>query len=521
MATSMTRTLHVASVAVAVGAVVALSLAAGPAARRQGPEVGYLGPRGTLAGLVKLRASASVSDARVVAATFLVDGVPVGSDTTPPYALDLDTRLLARGAHRVRVEAVDSVGRRARTERVDVNTRRGGSAVLTASPQRGLERALAALRRGSSTVRLLPGRYVLKEVELASGARLVGSGPQTVLAPAPGAAYSFVLMAKGTEIRISDLTIDGGGTGDGEGVAIGVFDGSSDVRLQRLNLVRIRNVGVSAWGAHADVSVQDSRLEGNGSARAGVAVRGSDASRDATVIRTRIRGFRDYGVVFAQAQYGRSAAALHSVALDNSIRDIKDPERDGCVENSRLPGCGTNEGGIWSGGVEAAIIGNTIRRARWDGIETVGSSTGSSIVANDIRDTRTGIYIERSTNRSLVASNVIAGIDYGVKVEWAHGGGRSTENTFAENRIEAPRRLGLVLDVAADGNRVVGNVFAGGARPAIVLQGSSRNLIQANRACGARGPLVREQSARREDGELARPAGNRLLGNVTSPGSCS
>jgi hypothetical protein len=506
--------------AVALGLFVGLALTAETTFARRSPEVAYSGPGGTLAGLVTLRATASASGARVVAVTFLVDGAAAGSDTTAPYELQLDTARLARGEHRLRVEAVDSLGRRTRTQPLGVQMERSRDKTVTASPGQGLERALAALRRGSTTVRLLPGKYVVHDVQLGSGARLLGSGPQTVLAPDPNADYSFVLVARGNGIRISDLTIDGGGPGAGEGVSVGVFDGAGDVRLHRVSLVRIRNLGVSAWGAHADVSVQDSRLEGNGSARAGVSVRGSDASRDASVIRTRVRGFRDYGIVFAQREYGRSAAAVHSLALDNTITGVRDPDREGCVENSRLPDCGTNEGGIWSGGVEAAIIGNTIRRARWDGIETVGSSTRTTIVGNDIRGTRTGIYVERSTNSSLVARNVIAGIDYGIKVEWAHGGGRSSANTFASNRIDAARRLGLVLDVAADGNRIVGNVFAGGARPAIVLQGSSRNLVQANRACGAQGPFVREQSARREDGELAQPQANRLLGNVSSPRAC-
>jgi hypothetical protein len=497
-----------------------LGHAAGTGAERQTPAVSYAGPRGTLSGAITLRANASSRGARVAAVTFFLGRTTLGTDTTEPYSLDLDTRLLATGHHRVRVEAVDSLARRARSEPIEVTTRSGRGKLLTASPRRGLEHALAALRRGATTVRLLPGRYVLHDVQLGEGARLVGSGAQTVVAPPTGEAYDYVLLARGTGIRVSDLTLDGGGPGAGDGIAVGVFDGSSDVRLQRLNILRVRNVGVSVWGAHADVSIQDSRLEGNGSARSGFSARGSDASRDASVIRSRIRGFRDFGILFAQTEYGRSSAALHALALDNVITDVRDPDRDGCVANSRIPGCGTNEGGIWSGGVEAAIIDNTIRRARWDGIETVGSSTRTSIVHNDIRETRTGIYVERSTNGSLIARNVIAGIENGIKVEWAHGGGRSTSNTFEANRIEAPRRLGLVLDVAADGNRIVGNVFVHGARPAIILQGSSGNLVQGNHACGAAGPFVREQSARREDGQLAQPQGNKVLGNVNTPRRC-
>ena len=326
---------------------------------------------------------------------------------------------------------------------------------------------------------------------------------------------------RGDGVRISDLTIDGGGPGDGEGAAVGVSDGSSDVRIQRLRILRVRQRGVAVWGAHVDVSVQDSRIEGNATALVGVSARGSDESRDTSVIRTRVRGFRDFGIIFSQREYDRPSAALHGLALDNVVTDIKDPERDGCVDEPRdTSGCGTNEGGIWSGGVEAAIIGNTTRRTRWDGIQTVGSSTRTTIVANDVRGARTGIYIERSTNDSLISRNRIADVQKGINVEWAHDGGRSTRNTFSLNRVDAAREVGLFVDVEADANRIVGNVFSGGARPAIVLQGTSDNVLSENRACGVHGPLVREQTARRDDGEEARPQGNRLVGNVNSRRPC-
>jgi parallel beta-helix repeat protein len=70
------------------------------------------------------------------------------------------------------------------------------------------------------------------------------------------------------------------------------------------------------------------------------------------------------------------------------------------------------------------------------------------------------------------------------------------------------------VDVGSDRNRIVGNVFVGGSRPAIVLQGASRNLVQGNRACGRRrGPLVAFESARWDDGRPAESRRNRLAGN--------
>jgi parallel beta-helix repeat protein len=478
-------------------------------------EVSYRGPGQVLKGEISLRATATARGARVVAVTFVIDGVAIGSDTTPPYTLDVSTRQLPPGVHRLRVTAVDTLGRRAATKPVRVRIRAGGNPFVAASPSRGLQPALAALRRGHLTVRLEPGRYVLSDVTLGSGARLVGSGPGTVIVPPAGTGYFALLVARGSGIRISDLSIDGGGPGAGKGIGVAVFEGSSDVRLQRLRFTNVRGDGVHAWGQHADISIQDSIMDGGGYGYAGVRIFGSDESRDASVIRTRIRGFRGYGIVFPQKEYGRPAAALHALALDNTVSDISDPAHAVCATNPLTPLCGTTEAGIESGGVEAAIVGNTIRRTRWDGIETVGSSTRVSVIDNDIRDTGTGIYLEHSTNFSLISNNRISGVKKGINVEWRYGGIGSDQNTFSFNRIMSATRSGLFVDVGADGNRIVGNAFVGGARPAIILQGSSRNVVRANRGCrGDGGPLVREQKGWHDDGGEALPLDNRLTGNT-------
>jgi Right handed beta helix region/Bacterial Ig domain len=480
------------------------------------PSVGYLGPE-SITKPVRLRARATARSGRIVAVTFVLDGRPLGSDTTRPYALDVDPAFLRAGRHQLRVVAVDSLGRRRSTAPIAVSISGSRAHVVTATPRRGLRVALAALRRGNVTVQLAPGRYRLSEVRLGSGARLVGSGERTVISAPPGERYWALLVAKGTNIRITDLALDGGGPipGDEEGgIAVAVFDGSSDVRLQRLRMTRVRTDGVNTWGAYSEVSVQDSRIESDGTGEAGVVALGSDDSRDTSVIRTRVRGFTSFGILLQQQEHGRPAADVHGVVLDNVVSDIRDPSRDGCwtAAKDRTPGCGTNEGGIWTGGVEAAVIGNTIRRARWDGIETVGSSTRTTIVRNRIYDTRTGIYLEHSTHRSLIARNLIADALTGINVEWWHEGAGSRRNTFAFNRIVSAE-TGIFVDVGSDHNRIVGNVFVGGARPAIVLQGASHNVVKNNRGCRSRGALVAFESARWDDGRPADPRQNRLVDN--------
>ena len=489
------------------------------------PSVSFLGPdRVTRPAALEATARAS-SGSRIVAVTFFLDGRPLGSDTTRPYRLDVDPALLRPGPHRVRVEAVDNLGRRRSTRTSELNVDGSGSEIVAATPGPSFARARAALRRGNVTVRLAPGRYEVDELQLASGARLVGSGPGTVLAALPGRRYWALVVARGKNIRIADLTVDGGGPApasrDG-GIAIAVFDGSSDVRLDRLRIIRVRTDGVNTWGAHSDISVQDSLIEGGRTAEAGFVALGSDRSRDTSVIRTRVRGFRGFGILLQQQEHGRPAADLHGLVLDNVVTDIRDPSRDGCWTPAkyRTPGCGTNEGGIWTGGVEAAIIGNTVRRARWDGIETVGSSTRTTIVGNEIHDTRTGIYLEHETHRSLIARNVIVDALTGINVEWRHEGEGSSRNTFTFNRI-VRAKTGIFVDVGSDRNRIVENVFVGGERPAIVLQGSSRNVVEANRGCGSQGDsLVALSEAKFDDGTPAVSRQNRLDGNRTRSSAC-
>jgi parallel beta-helix repeat protein len=471
--------------------------AAMPAADRSA-RVTYTGPH-RLHGRVTLRARARGARARIVAVTFLLDGRPLGSDTTGPFALDVDAARLPAGGRRLKVVAVDSLGTRSATRSTRVRVVPGGSRVLTASPGRGLSRALNALARGHVSVVLRPGRYYLPHVELGSGARLAGSGPDTTLV---AARRSWSLMTvRGRNVRISDLAIDGIGRAER---AVGVAADSHDVRLQRLRIGGILETGIEIWGAHSDVSVQDSTIAGDGRSRgAGVFELGSDDTRDMSVIRTAISGFGSHGINFAQRDYDRPAAALHGLALDNRISEIDDPTSSD----------GTHEGGIWSGGVAAAIIGNRIRDTGWDGIQTVGSSNRVTIVRNTVARTNVGIYLEHETNNSLIARNAVSDVTTGINVEWRYGGSGSNRNTFRRNTIVAASETGLFVDVAGDRNRIENNLIAGGRGPAVVLQGASDNVVTDNRSCERDGPVVTEQSAHHDNGRAAHSLRNRLARN--------
>jgi hypothetical protein len=465
-----------------------------------GPEVRYAGPHGSLAGPVLLRARAHSAGARIVAVTFRLDGRPLGTDTAPPYTLDVDAGALPPGRHRLGVEAVDRLGGRASTRPVHVTTRGAPSGTLVRAPGPAFDAALAALARGCATVRLGPGVFTVGELRLGSGSRLIGSGRRTVLAAA-GRPWALVLI-RGHGVRVDDLTLEGAGR---TGRAVAVAGGSAGVRLRKLEIAGVREHGVEAWGAHTDVSVQDSVISGLGASGAGVFDVGSDRSRDSSVVRTRIRGFRGFGIDFVQTRYGRPWAASRALALDNRISDIQNP----------ATATGTSEGGIWSGGGAAAIIGNRIADTGWDGIETVGSSLGVSIVDNDIERTRVGIYLEHETNRSLVAGNTITDAMTGINSEWRYGGRGSSRNTLVGNRIVGPSEAGLFIDVAGDHDRLSGNLVVRGGGPPIVLQGASDNVVTGNHACAGRaGPVVVLQSAHYGDGSPANSLRNRVAGNA-------
>jgi hypothetical protein len=494
--------------ALLVAALIFLVIAAIPAsasplvASVRSPRVSYLGPMERFSRLTTLHASASTRGARVVAVTFLLDGKPLGSDTTKPYSLDIDAGTLRAGIHQVSVTAVDSLGRRTRGRSTAVTVIACHARSLVVTPRKGLGRALARLSRGNVTVRLGPGHYRLSDVWLGSNTRLIGSGPSTVISARPGS-YDGILVIDGRHVRVSDLLLDGSGPGSGDGIGVAVRPGAADVRISRLDIENVRETGVDAWGNLSDVSVQDSVIRGN--KRAGAGVRFEDGVfSDSSVIRTRLSGFRSYGISFVFVPHDSRNAAPHALALDNVVTDVTDPSVDD----------GTSEGGIWSGGAQAALIGNVIRRTGWDGIETVGSSLRVAVVGNTISETGTGIYLEHATNDSGFSNNRISHVETGIAVEWFYDGVGSSGNRFIGNTVSAAER-GLFVEVGNNGNRVDHNVFINVTTP-VVFQGSSNNVAGGNRACGNSDAVVTQAEARSESGALVNAENNRFFDNHSS-----
>jgi Right handed beta helix region/Bacterial Ig domain len=472
---------------------------------RKPPSVSYAGPT-TLHGRVTLRAHVRGATP-VVAVTFMLGGRPLGTVTSAPWALDVDAVLLTPGKAQLTVTAVDRLGNRGSSGPSTVAVLPGGERVLRASPRRGFGQALQALSTGSVLVHLAPGIYRVRDIVLGPGARLAGSGQATVLTPSSRASGTL-LSTHSSHVRMSDLVVRGDWHID---QAISISAGANDVRLQRIGISGVRVNGIEIWGAHSRDSIQDSTLLGTGAAtNAGVFELGSVNSSQTSVVRTRISGFRAFGVIFDQRFHGLQNAALHNLALDNRISAIIDPR----IHN------GTDAGAIWTGGAQAAVIGNVISDTGTDGVETVGSSIGDTIVDNQIRSTPVAIYIEHSTSHSLVLRNQISRSSTGINVEWRHDGGGSNANTFAQNRIAATQ-AGVFVDVRDDFNSIVANTFVGSEATPIIFQGSSENLARDNVACSAGSqPFVVERPALLPSGDVAGASNNRLVHNVRT-NSCT
>jgi hypothetical protein len=137
-----------------------------------------------------------------------------------------------------------------------------------------------------------------------------------------------------------------------------------------------------------------------------------------------------------------------------------------------------------------------------------------AIARNEIGDTPVGIYVERDDVVTHYEEHDCAS-EHGNQRQWTYGGVGSVANQFTENHISAASKTGIFLDVGADRNQVLRNVLFVSQGPAIVLQGSSNNLVKGNRRCGSTAAIVDERVGRWDNGELAHPNGNAIAGNTS------
>jgi parallel beta-helix repeat protein len=317
-----------------------------------------------------------------------------------------------------------------------------------------------------------------------------------------------VLNIRGTRVSVRGLTVDGNAAAQtgGEGWAVQVGPGARDVVVRAVRIVDARTQGVYLWGDHQRVSIQDSDIDGGGHASAGVMDQISDmTSGDTSVLRTTIRNVRDFGINFFPWTPSRVYPGARALAVGNVIEHVQNAATDN----------GTNEGGIWTGGVDAVIRDNVVSDTGWDGIQTIGATSHTVIAGNRISRTGVGIYVEHETWDSLIEGNSLSEITgTGINVEWRYSGQGSGRLTIRRNTITAAGGYGVFVDVGADDNVIEGNVIADARLGAVRLQGSSRNRVVGNDLRGARQPWCGvETTGMFDNGSLAGSDSNQFRGN--------
>jgi parallel beta-helix repeat protein len=496
--------------AVAVpGALVAASfIGVGSRAAVASPAVSGVHASKAAGGIVRFHASATSGSARVRLVDFLVDGRIVGSDSAAPFSFDWNPADLRAGHHVLRAVASTANGSSASSQPVSISTSGRLVATRELRPGQSLKAALAALPKSGGSVHLAPGVYHVQNLSLKSGVHLIGSGPSTILRPAAATNYESVLNIRGRNVTVRALTVDGNATGlKRSGGAIHVGSGARDVVVSRVHIVRPRRVGVYLSGDHQRISVQDSVIDGGNHASAGVKDQITDTtSGDTSVLRTTVRNVRDYGINFFPWTPRRVYPGARALAVGNVITHVQNATTDN----------GTNESGIWTGGVDAVIRGNIVSDTGWDGIQTIGMSRRTVIAGNRVSRTGVGIYLEHETWDSVIEANTLTGLTgTGINVEWRYGGKGSGRLTIRRNRIVSPGRDGVFVDVGANNNTITGNVVSNPRRGGIRLQGSTGNLVSGNTLTGSGSAgCVSETTGQFEDGRPAHAANNTFRGNT-------
>lgn len=446
-----------------------------------------------LSGIVVLRAAVA---GRPHWVDFLVDGVVAGSaaDADASYAIDVSR--LPAGPHVLEAAAWDDQLRRVLSAKVEVITSAAPFRQRQVSTADELLAAVRELEATGGRISLAPGNYPLAEpLSLGPDLFISGAGPSTVLmAATPRPAASLVRLA-GSRTTVRDLAIDyRGGTFDAVELASSKVE---HVLLQRLQLRGLENArsGIELWGeGHRDISVQDCALDGSQGGSAGL--RDSiydDASSGDSAFRNTVRRFADFGIAFLAFSQGTPRVGARNLAVMNEVTDIA----------NRVGQDGRSEAAIWLGGQDNLAYGNTCARAAWELIWTGSNCLRCRVEENILSDSKTGIYLEHSSDDALLRGNRIRGVNTGVNAEWAYGGVATRRVRLVRNDIEAAR-VGVSIDVGADDFALEGNRVRAG-QVAVKLSGASRTSLRGNdlRPAAEQASCIREQAASRDDGSLS------------------
>jgi hypothetical protein len=216
---------------------------------------------------------------------------------------------------------------------------------------------------------------------------------------------------------------------------------------------------------------------------------------------------RDFGIAFFALNSGRTVTAPGAVAAHDVVTGVQNPDTAN----------GTNEAGIWLGGLDGAAYDNTVRNTGWDGIWTGNGGQRTVVVDNVVRDTGVAAYLEHGSTGVLVAGNDFAHVNIGVNVEYAYGGGYSSNVDIRDNRVVGAQ-WGVWLSIGTNNSSIVGNDLIDSQKAAVQLQGVQGTVVRDNDLRDRRRtPLqtycVMETVGTTDTGALATSNGSVIQGN--------
>lgn len=225
------------------------------------PEVTLTSPAAgsTVGGTVAVTAEAA-DDFGVTGVSFAVDGVPLGSDTSPPYSLLWDTTTTTAGAHTVSATATDTADQTA-TAQVAVTVQQAAPrAVLfvvaaPGTPTAGENAVRNRLTAAGYTVTLADDNTVAPGAAVGMAFVLVGQSVNANLAAVRSLTGVAVPVWVAKPFLFDDFgltgTVAGTDYGDKPGSALTISDQTHPMAAGRTGTVTIQSGGRVSWGRPA------------------------------------------------------------------------------------------------------------------------------------------------------------------------------------------------------------------------------------------------------------------------------
>lgn len=294
-----------------------------------------------------------------------------------------------------------------------------------------LGRALTAAASLGKTLVVPPGTYQVWNLQIPANTRLRGFGPSSIIRRVANGGGSMAARIVGSNVEISDLTIDGNGSGAGAAnsgaIEIVATSGIQRVTLRNLRVTNTHNHAIRLQNTAGRLRILDCEIDNFGVSGTGDGINIASPTGGAP---TTIRGIQVRGCdIIRHASNLLGYGILIRGSNDNTTRVVEHIRVKGNyidLSNVAYPGAGlaievwgdhaTIKGNDIEGGsfgisharAGGTISGNTIRNAEL-GIEAaaLAQSVGVSCTGNTIIRCRDGITAWASSEDVTIGDNTV------------------------------------------------------------------------------------------------------------------